>query len=290
MLTIFLEVVTGLAGSLVIAALAYWRGSLSGSGFAAAVVLGTGLYTVSNLVWFGSLIAFFISSSLLSKLKHKRKSEAEQHYEKSGRRDAGQVAANGAVPLAAAVGFALLPHPAWWYAYLGALAAVTADTWATELGSLSRGRPRSILTGKAVDRGASGGVTLAGLLASLLGGCFIGLTAGMLSGISGLTVSENLLSDNLLTDETSISWAAMRSWIIIGGAAGLGGSLLDSLLGAGLQAVYHCKRCGLITERADHCGMPSEHVRGWRWLRNDQVNAITSLGGAVVAMLCGLLG
>ena len=87
--------VYGFAGSVIIAGAAYWKRSLSLSGLIAAVLLGTTMYALGSLAWFGTLIAFFISSSLLSKLRHQRKAAAESGYAKGGRRDAGQVAANG---------------------------------------------------------------------------------------------------------------------------------------------------------------------------------------------------
>lgn len=271
-----LQLTIGLAGSMLIAGVAYRKHSLSRSGFFAAVLLGTILYAWSNVMWFGSLIAFFISSSLLSKIKQRRKLEAERHYEKSGARDAGQVAANGGVALVAAIGYALFPHIAWWYAYIGALAAVNADTWATELGGLSRSKPRSILSGKPVPPGTSGGVTVVGLMASLAGGLFIGAVAYMLFWLSGGETSQ------------PISLRDMHGTLLAAGAAGILGSMLDSLMGATVQASYRCSRCGRIVEKNEHCGVPSEHVRGWRSMRNDHVNALTSLGGAWVGLVVGL--
>jgi len=276
-MTFFLQFVIGLAGSMAIAGAAYWKGALSRSGFVAAVVLGTLLYAVSDLMWFGSLIAFFISSSLLSKVKRRRKLEAERHYEKSGARDAGQVTANGGIALIAAIGYALYPHIAWWYAYIGALAAVNADTWATELGGLSRSQPRSIISGRPVQPGTSGGVTLAGLMASLAGGCFIGASAYALYWLSGGEAAHPVIS---LGDMQQMWWAA--------GAAGILGSLLDSWLGATVQAGYRCNRCGRTVEMDEHCSMPTEHVRGLRSMRNDQVNALASLGGAGIGLLAGI--
>ena len=52
---------------------------------------------------------------------------------------------------------------------LGTLAAATADTWATEVGTLAGGTPRSIRTLRPVPAGTSGGVSVVGTLASVLG-------------------------------------------------------------------------------------------------------------------------
>ena len=67
-------------------------------------------------------------------------------------------------------------------------------------------------------------------------------------------------------------------------ASGLAGSLVDSLLGASVQAIYFCPACAKETEKTTHgCGTPTQHRRGWRWLNNDAVNFVSSLIGALVA-------
>src|SRR5690606_13332309 len=130
------------------------------SGARSAVVLCTGFVPIGAPVWFGVLIAFFISSTLLSKWKrkHRAKEAAEAKYEKTGRLDAGQVWANGGVGLLLCAAYAVWPDKGWLLAYIGVMAAVNADTWATEIGALSRTAPRSITSGKPVEAGTSGGV------------------------------------------------------------------------------------------------------------------------------------
>src|SRR5690606_9625416 len=131
----------------------------------------------------------------------------EKQYEKSGTRDAGQVWANGGIGLLLCIIYLFYSDAALLYAYIGVMAAVTADTWATEIGALSKSSPRSIITLKIVKPGTSGGVTLLGCGASLAGGILIGLTAYLIDG-------------------------TLQHSIWIGAVAGLLGSLIDSLIGA----------------------------------------------------------
>jgi len=49
--------------------------------------------------------------------------------------------------------------------------------------------------------------------------------------------------------------------------------------------MYQCDQCGKEVEKAHHCGQPTVHIRGWKWLDNDAVNFISSLVGAAVAWL-----
>src|SRR5205085_12699885 len=90
--------------------------------------------------------------------------------------------ANGGVvaPLALAYGLAPSLGASLSAAFLGALGAATADTWATEVGVLSTSQPRLITTRKPVTAGASGGVTWLGSLAAAAGALCLGLLAAAL--------------------------------------------------------------------------------------------------------------
>ncbi|NOV00833.1 DUF92 domain-containing protein [Paenibacillus planticolens] len=260
----------GLVGSLLIAGAACWRGSLSVSGLIAAVVLGTFMFVFGSLAWFGTLIAFFVSSSLLSKLKHQRKAAAESGYAKGGRRDAGQVAANGGLGLVLCIGNAIWPDPVWWVLFVGVMATVTADTWATEIGGMSASVPRSILSGRRVAAGTSGGITALGLLASVAGGAFIGWIGGWFIAMGE---QESVISTR-------------SAFIALGAISGLLGSLADSLLGATLQVMYRCEACGKTIEKETHCGHNAKQIRGMKFMTNDRVNALSSLVGGI---LCWVL-
>lgn len=275
-----MEWLIGLACSVGIAGTAYAKRSLSGSGFLAAVMLGTVMYALGSAVWYGSLIAFFVSSTLWSKWKKHAKEEAESGYEKTGRRDAGQVLANGGLGLLLCAANWACPHPLWWYAFLGVMAAVTADTWATEIGGLSRTPPRSIKTGRRVPPGTSGGVSGLGMGASLAGGLFIGAVAWMLLAVPGESAPD-------------AATAALRpaAWVGIAGLAGIIGSLADSWIGATWQQMYRCGACGREIEHARHCGRPAVRIRGRAGWNNDAVNVAGSLaGGASAASLALALG
>jgi uncharacterized protein (TIGR00297 family) len=270
----------GLACSLLVAGAAYAKKSLSGSGAAAAVALGTVLYALGSLPWFGTLIVFFVTSTALSKWRHRQKSAAESGYAKSGRRDAGQVAANGALGALLCIGHSLWPNPLWWAAYIGVMATVTADTWATEIGGLSRVQPRSIVNGRKVPAGTSGGITAMGLMASLAGGTVIGLSAWLLSAWMPLEYGA------MVNGQAGTYWLTGGWLLLLGAAGGMLGSLFDSLLGAVWQVMYRCDVCGKEVEKNRHCKEQAIRIRGVSWMTNDAVNMISSLlGGAVCASL-----
>ncbi len=265
------RLVLGLTLSALIGFVAYQRQSLSASGVLGAVLLGTVIFGLGGWVWGALLVVFFVSSSLLSHYKAARKEALAEKFSKGSRRDLAQALANGGAGALIALGSAVWPHPAWWVAFAGAMATVNADTWATELGVLSRKRPRLVTTGREVEVGTSGGVTLAGTLAALAGAGLIGLAAALFdaAGVRGPTSAASLLG--------------------VAAAAGLVGSLVDSLLGATVQAIYGCDSCRKETERhpTHTCGAPTRRLRGWPWLNNDLVNFLSSAAGALIAV--GLL-
>lgn len=259
----------GLAASLAIGWAGWQRGWLTTSGVLGAVLTGTLIVAGGGLTWGALLVFFFVSASLLSRWQRRRKATVSAMPAKGARRDLGQVLANGAVAALLAVLAAVWPAPVIAAAFIGALATVTADTWSSELGVLSRRPPRLLPTGRPVPTGTNGAVSLLGTSASLAGGLALGIVA-MALGPTAATLGE------LALPSLNLPW--------LGLVAGAGGSLVDSVLGATVQGVRSCPTCAVETEAERHtCGTATRPARGWAWLDNDRVNLIASLAGAVIA-------
>lgn len=271
----------GFAGSAVVAGAALWRRALTRSGAAAAVVMGTIYYGSGDLVWFGLLLAFFITSTFWSKWKKRKKSHLDHIYEKTGERDAGQVFANGGIGMLLCMANAIWPSSVWLWLFIGVMATVNADTWATEIGSLSKRLPRSLLSGKQVAAGTSGAISPLGTFASVAGALTIGFAA------VGLMVLQDVVATHPTGD--GLSWTTLLIVIVAAAIGGTAGALFDSLLGATVQAGYQCRTCGVSTERLLHCGEATNHIRGLAWLNNDRVNLLASCTGGITSLLVTLL-
>jgi len=250
----------------ILVALTAWRArALSASGALAAALVGFLVFGFAGLPGAAALLLFFGTSSALSRWR--RRDKERLAFEKGGERDALQVLANGGVAALCAPLVSLFPEAAWpFIALLGALAEANADTWATEIGSLSRRAPRLITTLRPALPGASGAVSIQGTLAALAGALVVAVVA-----LAALPPAARLLG------------------LLAAAGGGFVGALADSLLGATVQAQFRCPVCGKLTERHAHCeGRPTEHARGLFWVNNDLVNALATLVGAAVA--AGLFG
>ena len=257
-------ILRGLAGAIAAAAVtgaARRRRMLSPEGQGMAFVIGV-LACAAGWAWATLLVAFFASSSALTvwRAEDKRR-RTIQTIPQVAERTARQVAANGGI-----FALCLLMHfrsdgPRWQLAALGALAAANADTWATEIGIMLGGIPRSIVSWRRVPLGMSGGVTVIGTLAGAAGALFLAtLAAILLPELDRRTVS-------IVT------------------AAGTIGMLSDSLAGATVQMRRYCDRCREWTERRVHpCGYRTTHRHGFRWLSNDVVNVWGASVGALAAI------
>jgi len=252
---------TSLAIALAIALVARRARALSRDGAVAATIVGT-LALLAGWEWGMLLILYFASSSALSRFGvNEKTARTKSVIEKGGERDALQVIANGGVfAIAALLAIVDREHGTRWAALgIGALAASASDTWATEIGTLVGGTPRSILGFAPVPIGMSGGVTLAGSIAAAAGAAFVALL--------GL----------------ALGWPARVAFAVCVG--GIAGSMLDSLLGATVQLRRYCDQCDCATERALHdCGAPTRRSRGVAWLGNDAVNLICGAAGGLLAL------
>ena len=258
-----LQLILGFLLGAAIGGLAWKAKALSRSGALAATLTGGLIFGLGGFPWAVLLLAFFISSSALSRAFARRKAALSEKFSKGSQRDWGQVLANGGLGAGLAVAQSIFPGQAWpWVAFAGAMSAVNADTWATELGVLSSRLPVLITTGKDVERGASGGVSTLGTLSALAG-------AGLVSALASLV----------------FPLGHALPLLAIGAGAGLAGALFDSLLGATVQAIYRCPACQKETERhpLHSCGTATVQIRGWRWLNNDLVNFGCSAAGALAA-------
>jgi uncharacterized protein (TIGR00297 family) len=246
-------VIAGFLASCAVAAFAFLRGALSPSGALAAVAVGTSIWAGGGGRWFAALMTFFVTSTLLGRVGRAAKEATKREFSKGDRRDALQVLANGGVAaLAAGAAAAWGGSPALTAVFVGALATANGDTWATELGVLSRREPFSLVTLRRVPRGTSGAVSPLGLLATLLGALAVALPLGSLR------------------------------LALVAGVAGTCGSLADSLLGATVQTRFRCPACDKLTEGArHHCGAVCAPAGGF--IGNDAVNFLATAVGALVA-------
>jgi uncharacterized protein (TIGR00297 family) len=258
------QLIAGFVLALLVGVAAWRARTLAVSGMLAAILTGGLIFGLGGLPWATLLLAFFISSSLLSKLfRGKKQTLAAEKFAKGSQRDWGQVLANDGMGAFLVMMHVLYPDHIWpWLAYGGAMATVNGDTWATELGILSKNLPRLITSWKPVERGTSGGITLTGSLATLAGAGLIALFM-------------------LLTVPSPTPWQVL----MVISTAGLAGAFFDSLLGATVQAIFYDPIKGKETERKilDQDGNPTAPIRGWRWMNNDAVNFISSIVGALVA-------
>ncbi|MFW5976038.1 MAG: DUF92 domain-containing protein [Alkalispirochaetaceae bacterium] len=233
----------------------YRKEAVTADGAAAGFLVGATVFVGAGVAGWFMLMWFFGSSSLIGRLSTETKERAVRMHEKGSRRDWVQVAANGGVAAVGAAAHAITGHPVAIVTVAASLAAATADTWASEIGSLSSHRPRSIVSFRPLPTGTSGGVTLLGTLASL-----------------GASLSIALI---FLTASPGAPWGAAT----VVTAAGFLGSIVDSVLGATIQAEYENDEGERTEKRAGN-----RLIRGLPAVTNDAVNAVSGLLATAAAV------
>ncbi|MBD3226760.1 MAG: DUF92 domain-containing protein [Candidatus Lokiarchaeota archaeon] len=250
------------------------------SGLIAGLFVGLAVWIFGGWSWFVVILFFHLFAALMTKFKYKKKEKSGLAQEKGGARGWPNVLANGviAATLSLITGIYFLITTTtldiFFFGFVGAVAAMTADTTATELGLLSKSDPRLVTTFKKCVPGTSGGITLLGELAALFGSAIIGLVGWILAIF-------NLISINL----------PFKYPILIGGIlGGILGCLIDSIIGATVQGLYKCKTCDKITEKKVHgCGSITNHIQGIKFIDNNIVNLLGSISGAVFSMIFYLI-
>lgn len=229
-------------------------GAISAFFIGALIALGLG---VEGLMIMG---LFFCSSSLWSKMKSSKKRKAEELLVKGSQRDWQQVMANGGLAAMSSALYYYSGAPIWLLGACICIAAANSDTWASEVGSMSKGKPISVKLFRRVERGTSGAVSILGTFAAIMGSLLIALAS---SFIFGLEISEMYLIFLL----------------------GFMGNLIDTLLGAFLQAGYQCPNCGLKTEKTIHCEEHTYLITGYSFFNNDTVNFLSGFFTLIMGIL-----
>lgn len=297
------NVVVAVAVLGLLAVFSYKKHIVTKSGLVAAFLLGLGIWLLSSWAWFFLMLLFFLITAQFTHYKYQLKRRYGAAQDKGGARAWPNVLANGVLPLSFAVasfalvmllggdaygrttvGVGLLAVQAvpvtslCFAAFLGALATATADTLATEIGLLNPTPPRLITKPRRlVPPGTSGGVSLAGELATVMGSLLIGGAAAILASPFWLLIAGYI--------PLPLASFAPVTMVVVAVAGGFVGCTVDSLLGATIQGMWRCRVCGKLTEKKSHCGEPADYVRGNRFFDNHVVNLVSGLVGALVAAL-----
>jgi uncharacterized protein (TIGR00297 family) len=273
---LFIGTLVGVMALLAImAVLAFRKNWLDAGGAVSAWLLGLIIWTEGG--WKAILLVgvFFITGSLLSKLKSKHnRSDAK----KGKPRDYMQVLCNGGIAACCLVCANLfnLPEGEIYILYAVSVGVSTADTWSSELGVYFHGKVVDIVGFKPIPTGVSGGISWQGTLAGAAG-------AGLIAFLAHC-----------------VGWGF--AWYIF--LFGFAGMLLDSLLGSLFQAKYLIKGNFSDTPNligADFSVLLSEKtqlieqinagkiqeiapVKGVKWITNDGVNLLSNL---IITLLAG---
>jgi uncharacterized protein (TIGR00297 family) len=252
--------IAGLAILVIISIASYRYRATDEGGTIAAFLMGAIVGLTAGWLWVIYMVLFFAVASLATKFRYNYKSKLHAAEEKGGARGAKNVIANGGLATLFAFLYWLVKEPAIAVLFVASIASSLSDTLATEIGLLSKKKPHEILNpSKEAEPGKSGGITLLGISAEVVGSVFFSL----------LAFAMNLVE---------------LKYVAIIAVAGILGANIDSLLGATLQGYYVCSVCNQRTEKSLHCSVQAKRVKGLAWIGNNAVNILSSCTAVIAAL------
>ena len=211
-----------------------------------------------------TIVTLFVIAAIVSKITTKKFNELHNLEKAHHPRGFWQIFANSAVALLFALLFYIHQNPIFVYLVFTALAEEFADSMASDIGRLSTKQPLDVLRFKPIEAGLSGGVSLLGLVAALVG-------AAVAAALPFLFLTFNV-----------------HAYLVIFLVAFVG-TLIDSVLGSGIQVLYRCPVCETNTEKRVHCDAPTEYVKGLPFINNSTVNFLSSACSVLLALLVFLI-
>lgn len=261
-MTYLLDFTLQLGAVLLIGLVAFKMRALDYGGLIVAIPIGLIIFISGGWAWFVVIVVFLLVCTVFTKFRHDWKQTLSYVQEKSGARGWPNTLCNGLIPTLASICEFYTQDNVFIAIFIGAIATSTADTLATEIGLLSKIKPRLITNlRQKVQTGTSGGITPLGELVSLAGATLIGLLAVLLYNGGGLSLR----------------------FLFIGTISGFIGSTIDSLLGSTIQGLHRCNECSELTESLRHHSKPTSKVKGLRLVDNNIVNLISAVAGAFTA-------
>lgn len=234
--------------------------SLSVSGAIGAVLIGSAVYAGFGLKGLILLGIFFATSSHWSKYKATFKVKLEDKLAKGSNRDWRQVLANGGAAAAFSIIHFFDQDILWLVGFTVCIGSANSDTWASEIGPLSKKNPIYIRSFKPIEPGTSGAISLLGTNAALAGSLLIAFFSTWLFSLN-----------------------VYYGFIIF--LFGFIGNMIDTLIGAFYQQLYVCPQCNIETEKRFHCQSPTRRIKGLSLVDNDMVNFISGLLAALAAIV-----
>ena len=219
------------------------------------------LYYFGGVKSFSFLMLMFSVLIVIEKVLKRRTSDIFESVNKEhGVRNERQLLANCLVAVITVVIYGITKEVMYLVAFSVAIGETIGDSVASDVGVLSKKEPIDICSFRRVPRGVSGGVSLIGTAVSF-----------------GVCVYAAVIYAFIYVfDLYSLLVIAFSSFA---------GIILDSILGAKIQAQYQCIICAKITEKECHCQKETKLIKGNKILDNTRVNMVCNVFSAGLACL-----
>lgn len=247
--------------SFLLATLGYVKKALTPPALILAFIFACIITYFGGVSSFLMLATVFLLTIIAGKIKkEERKNKIKDLHQKGHQKDVPSIIANVAPGTLCLILYGLTNNAYLLVVYATLMAEAISDSLASDIGILSSKPPINILTLKRSTPGLSGNISLLGIFASFIGSLIIALIY--------LIFNHNIFNFLIIT------------------ICGTLGNLIDSFLGALVQAKYECPTCHIITEKTEHCATKTKKIAGIDFLNNDIVNITSNI---ISGLLCYLI-